>query len=667
MRVHFGVLAGVVVSLCLVSAAEAATFKPCDVGAKGRTCGLLTVPLDRSGAVPGTVTLRVERSRARKAARPPLFVVAGGPGDSTTSTYRSDLTRTILGTETRSRDVVVMDLRGTGRSNVLRCEALERARRDTRGDAAAACAEQLGTRRAFYTPRDSAQDIEAVRVALGVPRIAFLGESYATRTVLEYARRYPANVERMVLSSPVAPAGLDPLERSSFAALPRVLRRLCPRGACRMSTRNLVADTRRLARRLGQTPLRGALVDGSGRRRIVTAGPEDLYDLASVDSVSFGVSVEAFPGLVRNALRGDAAPLLRSLVRARDDDLPTYSPRASSPAAAAASVCEDSTFPWSRTAPPTDRDRHARDFISGLPASTFAPFGAAAALRSDTLELCRRWPAASPPPEPSASLPAIPTLIVANEQQTRGPVEDAVAVAQLIPGAQLLRDWSGITGVPGLLVDECSRRAARRFLAGGHPDACPRRRGYLSVSKPPPLTLSELPRVGAPGRAGRTFAAVQLTVADGVESAMFEVFERFTEAQRRLREGRAVDNVLAGTMRAGGLRHGRVIFGFKSNRLQFERVSYVPGVFLSGSVSNFFKGSSRKFRGVLRVSGGRAARGRLLVRGDRLRGRLGGRRVRGRLNAPYAAFYDNGEGAFFMSPASAAALRPYRELAVASR
>jgi hypothetical protein len=88
---------------------------------------------------------------------------------------------------------------------------------------------------------------------------------------------------------------------------------------------------------------------------------------------------------------------------------------------------------------------------------------------------------------------------------------------------------------------------------------------------------------------------------------------------------------------------------------------------LSGTVHNFFDGSSRKFRGALRVSGSKAARGRLVVRGDNLRGRLGGRSVRGRLNAPYAAFYDNGEGAFFVTPTTASALWPYRELAAAPR
>ncbi len=399
----------------------------------------------------------------------------------------------------------------------------------------------------------------------------------------------------------------------------------------------------------------------------MTAGPEDLYDLARVDSMSLGISIDAFPGLVRNALRGDAAPLLRALVRVHSDDLFTYSPRAWSPAAAAASICEDSIFPWSRTAPPFDRDRQAREFISGLPASTFAPFGAEAALRGDTLQLCRHWPTASQPSEPPGPLPAIPTLVVANQQDLRRTVEDAEGVAQLVPGAQLLHDWSGIAGIPGFIVDDCSRRATRRFLAGGHPDACPRRRGYLSVSKPPPLALSEVPRVGVPGRSGRTLAAVQLTFADGVQSIMFEVFERFAEAQRRQLEGQTVSDVFSRALRAGGLRHGRVTFHFKSDRLRFDRVSYVPGVLLSGSVSNFFDGASRKFRGVLRVSGARAARGRLMIRGDNLRGRLAGRPVRGTLNAPYAAIFDNGEGAFFMSTATAAAAQPYRKLAAASR
>jgi pimeloyl-ACP methyl ester carboxylesterase len=647
-----GVLSGALAALCLTSSAEAATFAPCKVPAKGRTCGQLTVPLDRSGAVPGSVKLRIERQKAKRSLRPPLLIVAGGPGESSTAWYDAELTKRVLGTEARSRDVVVMDLRGTGRSSVLRCADLERAGRDDRAAAAAACAAALGTSRGFYTARDTAEDIEAVRVALGVPRIALLGQAYGSRVVLEYTRRHPESVERIVLSSPVGPAGLDPLGLSGFAALPRVLGNLCPKGACRLSTRDLVADTTRLVRRLANRPLRGVVFDGRGRRRVATVGPRELYAVLNVDN---GLGLGEFPGLVRNALRGDAVPILRTLERADIHDALTFGPRLASPAAMAASLCEESTFPWSRTAPLGNRDGEARAFTSGQSTSVFAPFGPAVALGSETLDLCRLWPTASAPSEPISSLPAIPTLIVASEQDLRWTVEDAEAIARLIPGAHLMRHRSGFQGFAGLVVDDCSQRATRRFLAGGRPGACQRLRSYMPVPKPLPMTLREIAPAVAPGRAGRTFAAVRMTFADGAANIALRLVERLAEASREGREGRSVGEVLRPTVRAGGMRGGWLALDFKSDRLRFERISYVPGVSLSGSVSNLFKGSSRGLRGMLRVSGDKAARGRLTVRGDTVHGKLGGRPVRGRLHAPYASFSDNGEGAFFIRPAASAA------------
>jgi hypothetical protein len=75
--------------LSLAPSADAALrFKRC--GPYGFTCARLSVPLDRSGAVPGRVSLFVKRIRARGrggATRPPLLVLAGGPGQSATEAF----------------------------------------------------------------------------------------------------------------------------------------------------------------------------------------------------------------------------------------------------------------------------------------------------------------------------------------------------------------------------------------------------------------------------------------------------------------------------------------------------------------------------------------------------------------------------------------------------
>ena len=63
-------------------------------------------------------------------------------------------------------------------------------------------------------------------------------------------RRIPSHVEGLVLDSVVTPEGPEPLDRPTFAAIPRVLRQLCRDGACAGITPNPVADLARLVRRM---------------------------------------------------------------------------------------------------------------------------------------------------------------------------------------------------------------------------------------------------------------------------------------------------------------------------------------------------------------------------------------------------------------------------------
>ena len=62
-------------------------------------------------------------------------------------------------------------------------------------------------------------------------------------------------------------------------------------------------------------------------------------------------------------------------------------------------------------------------------------------------------------------------------------------------------------------------------------------------------------------------------------------------------------------------------------------MAFVPGVQLSGRLQHF---GERRERGLLRVSGRAAPHGLLRLERQKVRGRLGGRRVRIRLNAPSA-------------------------------
>jgi len=74
---------GLAVALALVAPSQARaaiSLSPCPQTTNGVQCGTVEVPLDRTGAVPGTIPLHVEVLPASGVSRGTMFLIAGGPG-----------------------------------------------------------------------------------------------------------------------------------------------------------------------------------------------------------------------------------------------------------------------------------------------------------------------------------------------------------------------------------------------------------------------------------------------------------------------------------------------------------------------------------------------------------------------------------------------------------
>ncbi|MDQ6750841.1 MAG: alpha/beta hydrolase, partial [Actinomycetota bacterium] len=193
-------------------------FKRCPdlVGAQ---CARVSVPLDRSGTLAGTISLDVARVRARHPSRRAILVLQGGPGGAGRSLVGA--LRDPLYPALEDRDLIGLDPRGTGRSGLLRCPALERVT-SVQGEAPAAaqCAATLGPARDFYTTEDTVADIEAVRAALGIDTLTIYGVSYGTKTALVYASRHPDRVDHLVLDSTLPLDGPDAFNTANLRAAP---------------------------------------------------------------------------------------------------------------------------------------------------------------------------------------------------------------------------------------------------------------------------------------------------------------------------------------------------------------------------------------------------------------------------------------------------------------
>ena len=609
----------VLAALVFAAPADAAlNFKRC--GGYGVTCARMSVPLDRTGSVPGRVSLLVARVKARQrggATQPPLVVLAGGPGQSATDAFLVG-GLSVLYPAYWKRDVIIFDQRGTGRSGLLRCRRLERTNLFDAGQAAGACARSLGARRAFYTTHETDDDIDALRQALGAERIALYGTSYGTKVALSYARRYPDHVDRLVLDSVAPVDGPDPYYHDSTAAVPRVLDSLCGR-LCGW-TADPVADLSRLVERIqargGALP--GRFVDARGRHRTGRLTSVDLFSILLAGDFDPTLRA-AFPGMVTAALHGDVAPMLRLRRRAIEIDAQPPPPRVLSSAVYAATTCEEIPMPWPRSTPPDPAQRHglAAADAAAIPDSAFAPFDRATALASDTLELCESWPAAPVAPDlGSGPFPDVPVLLVEGADDLRTPVENAERAAQAFPRAQVVVAPDTGHSAIGSDFSGCAQRAFARFVQNRRvPNGCRRRPHAFPAEPPPPRRLSAvLPLRGTAGNRGRALAAMKLTLRDVISDALTALVFGPGQANRA---------------KGGGLRAGTYRIT-SHNTAVLHRVAYVPRVTVSGRLRRFL---TPRQTGRLRI-GGAAPRGVLRFHGLRFAGRLGGRRVRGTLRAP---------------------------------
>jgi len=188
-------------------------------------CGTMTVPENRAISGGRMLPLHVVVIPARKpSGKLPIFYFAGGPGQAAT-----DLAAHVPPDDWHiaDRDLVLMDLRGTGRGTKLDCALgvsdgnietyLEPLFHDTR--AVAACATRLSRNADLsqYTTPNSMRDIDDLRAALGYDRIDIDSGSYGTRDAIVYMHMFPEHVHAAVLSGLAPMANRTPLYHAHAA------------------------------------------------------------------------------------------------------------------------------------------------------------------------------------------------------------------------------------------------------------------------------------------------------------------------------------------------------------------------------------------------------------------------------------------------------------------
>lgn len=200
----------------------ALVFKPCALSvarldAVEAQCATVPVPENHDAPQGRRIDLAVAWIPAKGEAQPdPIYMIAGGPGQSALESY--PMVHAAFADARRTRHVILVDARGTGGSHPLKCT--DRAGKsavmeegDESPDAARAFAERCRDALArtsdlrYYTTTDHIRDLDLVRSRLGADKINLVGISYGTRVAQQYAKRYPQHTRTVTLDS-VAPNSL---------------------------------------------------------------------------------------------------------------------------------------------------------------------------------------------------------------------------------------------------------------------------------------------------------------------------------------------------------------------------------------------------------------------------------------------------------------------------
>ncbi|HYH96234.1 alpha/beta hydrolase [Hyalangium sp.] len=175
-------------------------------------CGTYEVFEDRAAKQGRKIPLRVVvvPALAASADPDPLVLLAGGPGQAATEVTILKAVDRIH----RSRDILLVDQRGTGASGALRCapdpegtRLAEKFDDAFREEDFKKCLAGYDADPRLYTTPIAMEDLDEVREALGYQKLNLWGVSYGTRAALVYLRQYPERVRTVVLDG-VAPMNL---------------------------------------------------------------------------------------------------------------------------------------------------------------------------------------------------------------------------------------------------------------------------------------------------------------------------------------------------------------------------------------------------------------------------------------------------------------------------
>ncbi|MFI1016642.1 alpha/beta hydrolase [Streptomyces sp. NPDC020965] len=420
-------------------------------------CATVRVPLDYQRPRGPQLDVAISRIAATDPAkrRGALLINPGGPG-----AWGLDMPAYLQGAfpaSVRERyDLIGLDPRGVGSSAPVTCglspEELDGERAYTTAafprhtavtrSIADKCREKYGAATLkHFTTRNTARDMDLIRIALGDRKLNFLGYSYGTYLGAVYAQMFPRRVDRFILDSAIDPGNAW---RESFRGwapeAERAFQRWTAWTAARSTSYGLGATPAAVSRTFWE-------IVAQADREPVRVGSA-LFDGAQLRAVSrtkfFTLRAGAeWVVTLKKAAAGETTPELP----------PAYYWDDNATAMFWTVVCGDA--PWSKD-PESYRREAIRDAVRyplyGDYAGNIAP--------------CAFWEKGA---EPATGIDNdVPMLILQNEWDSQTPLTNARGMRRALDGSRMVTvDEGEGHGVYGTLVSDCAESVANAYLLTG--------------------------------------------------------------------------------------------------------------------------------------------------------------------------------------------------------
>jgi pimeloyl-ACP methyl ester carboxylesterase len=428
---------------------------PLHLSSEAARCTSLSVPENR--ALPNgrriDLAIAIVPALNRRSRAAPLFVLAGGPGQSAIDLYASFAGA--FGRINRDHDVVLVDQRGTGRSGPLACELpaewtqdaveLPAVLRSTQ-----ACLDKYGPRVRYYTTREAVLDLDAVRRALGYSQVDLYGASYGTRVAEAFMRRFGSAVHAVILdgvTDPERPIGPD-TPGDGERALREIIARCKENRDCAAAYPALSGELRDLEHRYG--PARDPLSapDPDSGLPVSLLFDRTMFD-AALRFLSYNAGeASLLPGLLHEAATGNLGPLAAQAI------MTTRS------IGSQIAIGMQDTILCSEDVPFFP----AADALRIAAAGTYQGIDQIEALQA----ICAIWPSGPVDPDLHAALHSdVPTLLLSGEADPVTPPSAAERLARTLTHRRhLILAGEG----HGQLATGCIPRIMARFLADAAPE-----------------------------------------------------------------------------------------------------------------------------------------------------------------------------------------------------